>query len=393
MNATLRLGTIAGVRIGLHWSVLGILLVLVLALGFAQWPLLVPGYPAVAYVVAAAIAAVLFLASLLAHELSHAVVAQRQGVGVDDITLWLLGGVARLRSEPRTAKAEMQIAVAGPLASLLVAAVLGGVTWLFVLSGAGPLIVSITGYLAIVNVVLAAFNLIPAAPLDGGRVLRAALWAWRGDRVRATVWSARAGRVFGFALILLGAVALLFTGIGGGLWWILIGLFIVNVAAAEERQAQFGAILADIRTGDIMSRDPVTVDSRMSVQRFLDETAPAHKHSAFPLVDHTGDLQGLITLNRLRSVPAGRRDTTELRELACSPDEIPRGVPAEPLNDLLGRMRGCTDGRALIFEDSTLVGIVTPTDISRAVTLRGMDSSWQRGGADLSVYESPRRTV
>lgn len=374
MNATIRLGTVSGVRVGVHWSVLGIFVVLVLALGLAQWPSLVPGYPSVIYVVAAAVAGVLFLASLLAHELAHAIVARRRGVEVDGITLWLLGGVAKLRSEPDHAGTELRIALAGPLASVLVAVVLGLVAWVLVLLDTGTLVIAIAGYLALVNVILAAFNLIPAAPLDGGRVLRAVLWAWRGDRIRATVWSARTGRVFGFALILLGAWALLFARIGGGAWWILIGLFITTVAASEERQARIGATLADIRIRDVMSHDPVTVDGRMSVRRFLDQTAPTHQHSAFPLTNESGELQGLITLKRLRSVAPSHMETTELGERACPPDEVPRGAPGEPLNDLLGRMSGCTDGRALVFEEDALVGIVTPTDISRAVTLHRLDA-------------------
>lgn len=391
MNPTIKLGTVAGVRVGVHWSVLGILLVLVLALGFARWPLLVPGYPTWAYLLSALLAAVLFLLSLLAHELSHAVVARRNEIVVEDITLWLLGGVAKLRSEARTPAAELRIAGAGPVASLLTAALFGLIAWLLVSVDAAILLVAIAGYLALINVVLAAFNLVPAAPLDGGRILRAALWAWRGDRTRAAVWSARAGRVFGFALILLGAWRLLFAGVGDGVWWILIGLFITSMAGAEERQARLGAMLADVRVGDVMTRDPDTTDGDLSVRRFLDEVAMSRKHSAFPLVDTRGRVEGLITLNRLRSVPAPERDTTRLEQVACPPEEIPTARPDEPLPDLLRRMEGCTDGRALVFDDDTLVGIVSPTDISRIVTLRGMDEGRAQGGSDLTTPWPPGR--
>ncbi|EHR49837.1 Zn-dependent protease [Saccharomonospora marina XMU15] len=393
MNPTIKLGTVAGVRVGLHWSVLGILLVLVFALGFARWPLLVPGYSTWVYLLAAVVAALLFLASLLAHELSHAVVARRNGIAVEDITLWLLGGVAKLRSEARTPGAELRIAGAGPLASLLTAALFGLITWLLVAADATTLLVATAGYLALINVVLAAFNLVPAAPLDGGRVLRAALWAWRGDRTRAAVWSARAGRIFGFALILLGAWRLLFAGVGDGLWWILIGLFITSMASAEERQAQVGAMLADVAVGDVMTRDPDTTDGDMSVRRFLDEVALSRKHSAFPLLDARGGVEGLVTLNRLRSVPSQQRDTTPLRQAACPPEQIPTATPQEPLTDLLRRMEGCTDGRALVFEDGRLVGIVSPTDISRVVTLRGMDAGWRQGGSDLTAPRPPGRRI
>lgn len=372
MKATVRLGTIAGIRVGVHWSVLGILIILVVALGVARWPLLVPGYPTAAYVAAAVVAALLFLGSLLAHELSHAVVARRNDVEVDDITLWLLGGVAKLRSEARTPRADLRIAAAGPLMSLLVAGLFGLLAVLLVTVDAGVLIVGIAAYLAAINVVLAVFNLIPAAPLDGGRILRAALWAWKGDRARATMWSARAGRGFGFALTLLGAWRLLFTGSGDGLWWILIGLFIVTVARAEEQQAALGATLGEVRVGEVMSADPDTADGGLTVQDFLHGVALVRRHSAFPLVDAEGGLEGLVTLNRLRSVPAGARTETALRDIACPPAEIPTSHPDEPLTELLTRMQGCADGRALVYDGDRLVGIVTPTDVSHAVTLRGL---------------------
>ncbi|WP_019808368.1 site-2 protease family protein, partial [Saccharomonospora halophila] len=372
MKATVRLGTLAGIRVGVHWSVLGILIILVVALGVARWPLLVPGYPTAAYVAAAVVAALLFLGSLLAHELSHAVVARRHDVEVDDITLWLLGGVAKLRSDARTPRADLRIAAAGPLTSLLVAALFGLLAVLLVTVDAGVLIVGIAAYLAAINVVLAVFNLIPAAPLDGGRILRAALWAWKGDRARAAIWSARAGRGFGFGLTLLGAWRLLFTGSGDGLWWILIGLFIVTVARAEEQQAALGATLGEVRVGDVMSADPDTADGGLTVQDFLHGVALVRRHSAFPLVDAEGGLEGLVTLNRLRSVPAGARTETTLRAIACPPAEIPTSHPDEPLTELLTRMQGCADGRALVYDGGTLVGIVTPTDVSHAVTLRGL---------------------
>ncbi|WP_199430095.1 site-2 protease family protein [Qaidamihabitans albus] len=385
MNPTIKLGRIGGVRVGVHWSVLGILAVLVFGLGLARWPALLPGYPTVVYLLAATIAALLFLASLLAHELSHAVVARRHDVPADEITLWLLGGVARLRGEARSPGSDLRIAAAGPLMSVLVAAVFGLVTWLTVLAGADPLVTAVPTYLAVINVVLAVFNLVPAAPLDGGRILRAALWAWRGDRTRAAIWSARAGRGFGFALVFLGAWRLLFAGFGDGLWWILIGLFIASMASAEERQTEVTSALAGVRVGDVMSRDPDTADGRMSVGDFLRDVALARRHSAFPLLGPEGRLQGLITLNRLKSVAPDRRDTTTLQDVACPPEEIPLAEPGERLTNLLERLSGCTDGRALVFEGDELVGIVTPSDISRTVTLQGLEAGWQGGGADITT--------
>ncbi|WP_282772105.1 site-2 protease family protein [Saccharomonospora viridis] len=372
MSPTITLGTIFGVRIGVHWSVLGILAILLVALGFRSWPVLVPGYPAGAYVLAALAAAVLFLASLLAHELAHAVVARRQGIEVKDITLWLLGGVASLRSEARTPGAELRIAAAGPLTSVLAAAVFGALAWLFVAVDAPTLVVLLFTYLAVFNTVIAVFNLIPASPLDGGRILRAGLWAWKGDRVRAAVWSARAGQGFGIFLILAGAWQLLFIGTGNGLWWILIGLFIAAVASAEEQQARLGSTLADARVFEVMTPDPDTTDADLSVNDFLHDVVLTRRHAAFPVVDADGRVEGLVTLNRMRSVPSEKREHLTVREIASPLTEVPTTKPDTPLTDLLPRLNEAPDGRALVFDEDRLVGIVTPTDVSRAVTLRGL---------------------
>lgn len=382
MKSTVKLGRIAGVGIGVHWSVLAIVVLVVAGLS-AHFPRVVPGYPWGAYLLAAVLAAVLFVASLLAHEMAHAIVAQRNGVEVEGITLWLLGGVAQLRGEAATPGGEFRISVIGPVTSLLAAGVFGAAAWLADLADLNKLVVAVGGYLAAVNVLLAVFNTIPAAPLDGGRILRAAVWAWRGDRLTATVAAARAGRVFGFTLIALGLLRAI-GGAGGGLWWILLGLFIVTMASAEEQHARTSTALAGIRVRDVMTDHPETADGDRTITEFLHDTALLRRHSAFPLVDQAGRLQGLVTLNRIRAVPAERRATTLLREVACPPDEVPRAQPDEPLSELLPRLRGCADGRALVFRDGAMLGIVSPSDISRAAALHGLGVQIGTGGADIA---------
>lgn len=214
MNDTIALGRVAGLRVGLHWSVVGIVVLVVVGLAGYTLPLLYPGHSAVGYVLSGVAAAVLLVASLLAHEVSHAVVARRNGVAVDGITLWLLGGVARLRGEAGSPGAELVIAVVGPAASLVLA-VLFGVAWWVADLMTAELVAAVLGYLALLNLVIAVFNMVPAAPLDGGRVLRAVLWRLGGDRYKAAVWSARAGRGLGFVLVALGFVELLARGVGG----------------------------------------------------------------------------------------------------------------------------------------------------------------------------------
>ncbi|RVX45531.1 Zn-dependent protease [Nonomuraea polychroma] len=386
MRSSFSLGRIGGVAVGLNVSVLFIVLILVVGLAFGRFPIVFPGYSMTAYVLAGLGSAVLFMASLLAHELAHALVAKRHGIEVPQITLWLLGGVAELRSEPRTPAADLKIAVVGPVASLACAVVFGAVALL--LSGA-PLLAGMFAYLAAVNVLLAVFNLIPAAPLDGGRVLRAALWArWR-DRVRAAVTAARAGRVFGYALIAVGFLQVV-TGRGfDGLWLALIGLFLVNAASAEEQQAQMGAALHGVRVRDVMSAKPVAAHPDETVSGLIDRLVMSRRLSTYPLVDENLMFVGLVTLNRIREVPPEARETTRLREIACPPEEVPRSTTEEPLTGLLSRMTGCADGRAVVLDPSGhLVGLLTPSDISRAIQtagLRGNDPYPHPRGADMAM--------
>jgi Zn-dependent protease/CBS domain-containing protein len=399
MRASISLGRIAGIKVGINASVFLILAILVGGLATGQLPAAFPGHSVAAYVIAAIVAAVLFMASLLAHELAHSLVARRNGIEVESIVLWLLGGVAQLRGEPRTPGADFRIAIVGPLTSLGLAIgfglAAGGVAQL---STAG-LPFGVLAYLAATNAMLAIFNLIPAAPLDGGRVLRAALWRWRGNRQTAAVNAARAGRFFGFALIALGVLQVV-TGSGlNGIWLALIGWFVVSAATAEEQQARLGARLAGLTVGQVMTAGPTVLDGNLTVADFVARLALTHPFSTYPLVDPDGRLTGLVTLNRVRAVPPELRATTHLREIACAPAEVPIARPEDPLVELLERMQGCADGRAVVVDDAgRVVGVVSSSDVARALEvadLRGFDPYPAHSGADMTSLSShsgpPRR--
>ncbi|MER7504413.1 site-2 protease family protein [Nonomuraea pusilla] len=388
MRSSLTLGRIGGVRIGLNISVVFIVLILVFGLAFGRFPAVYPGYSKAVYLLAGVVAAVLFMASLLAHEVAHALMARRQGVEVEQITLWLLGGVAELRGEPRSPGADLKIAVIGPVTSFLAGAVFAGVAVLAAFASAPGLLVGMFAYLAAVNVILAVFNLIPAAPLDGGRVLRAALWARWGDRTRAAVSAARAGRAFGFVLIALGFVQVV-SGQGfDGLWLALIGLFLVNAASAEEQQTQISAALAGVRVGDVMSAEPVVAHPDETVQGLVDRVVMRERLSTYPLVGPDGSFAGLVTLNRIRAVDPAHRETTRLRDIACPPQDVPQAAPEEALTELLPRMQGGADGRAVVVDPSgRLIGLLTPSDISRLIQTAGLHTTLSGPrGADLAPH-------
>lgn len=237
MSDSIRLGRIRGIKIGLHWSVAIFAAFISWNLASFYFPEFAPGHAGGTYAIAGLMAATLLGASILAHELGHSLVAIRHGIKIDGITLWLMGGVARLESDARTPRHAFEIAAAGPAVSVAIAFGAGLTAAGAALAGFGSLTVAMFVYLGIVNAGLALFNLIPALPLDGGRILQAWKWHKGGDREYATVDAAKIGRVFGWMIVGVGLMQL-FTGTSSGLWGIMVGLFVISQAKAERRRAE-----------------------------------------------------------------------------------------------------------------------------------------------------------
>ena len=237
MTDSIRLGRIAGIKVGLHWSVAIFGLFIAWNLSQFFFPEFAPGHTSTTYFAVSLLGAAALGASILAHELGHATVAVRRGVGIDGITLWVMGGVARMTSEPRTPRHAFEIAAAGPAVSVVAAVATGIVAGVGSAAGLGALSVWFFGWLALVNGALALFNLIPALPLDGGRILHAWKWHRGGDREIATVRAAKLGRAFGRAMFVLAAFQL-WTDSGNGLWTGLLGLFVISQANADRRRAE-----------------------------------------------------------------------------------------------------------------------------------------------------------
>ena len=368
MDGNLSLGRIAGIRVSLNWSLVVVVLLLAWSLAAGFFPAEVPGRPAAWYWVAGVLGAMVFLGGLLAHELGHSLVAQRSGVRVEGITLWLFGGVSRLDGEAHSARTEALITLVGPAISFA----LGGLFLLLgVLLSAGhrPGLLSVTlGWLGAVNLVLGFFNLIPAAPLDGGRLLRAAVWAWTGDRLRATTIAARAGVGFGILLIAFGLFTFFATrNLIAGLWAVFLGWFLLSAARFEESSALVRQALAGVRVGDVMTPHPIEAPDEISVEDLLHRFILGYRHSTFPVRNERGDLTGLVTIGAVKTVKPEARHSTLVRSIACPREQVPTARPDDTLASLLERLGGCGDGRALVLEDGRLVGLVSPSDISRAV--------------------------
>ena len=368
MKVTLPLGRIAGIKVGINWSVMVIFLLITVGLAAGRFPILQPDLSPATYLTAGLAAGVVFFLSLLAHELSHAIVARRNGVEVEGITLWLFGGVALLRDEAPDPGAELRISGVGPLVSLVLAVGFGVIAAALDAAGVAAIAVEVFAWLALINAVLAIFNLVPAAPLDGGRILRSILWRRRGDRYGAAITAARAGRSFGWILVFLGLLNFV-AGAGlAGLWLVMIGWFLTMAAGAEEQHAMNRRALGGLRARDIMTPRPASAPPGITVERFLDDYVFRNRHSTFPLVID-GGVVGLVTLSRVKEVPRDLRATTTIDAVACPFDDVPVVGPDQPLEELLGQMSSGADGRVLVVDHGELVGIISPADVMRQIEL------------------------
>ena len=344
-------------------------------------PATAPGASSSAYWVGGIIASALLLASLLVHELAHAIVARRHGVPVESISFWLFGGLARFKSPASAPRSEWRIAVAGPATNLVLGALGVGIGFALSAAGAPGVVVAVAGYFASINLLLGAFNLLPAAPLDGGRILRALLWRRHGDRSRATVTAAKAGQLVGATLVGVGIAQLLFSSAIGGIWTSFIGFFIFGSARAEAQETTTRDALAGLRVRDVLPvGDPLpAAPAWHTIGAFLEAYRRAgDTRTVLPLQGFDGSPAGLVSLAQLAAVPADQRDTVRLAAIAAPLDQIAVTDPDEELVDLLARLRRPSArnlaaarlaGHALVLRDGFVVGVVTPADFARAMQL------------------------
>jgi Zn-dependent protease/CBS domain-containing protein len=365
MNAGVRIGRIAGIKVTADWSVLVIGALLAWGVAGGAVPAQVPGTPSWLAWVVGGLVAVLLLASLTAHELGHALLARKRGITVEGIRLWLFGGVAQMGGDWMTGRTEMLVAAIGPAITLLVAAVSVGTTWLVASLGAPPLVVLVPQWIAAVNILLLIFNLIPAFPLDGGRILRGFIWARTNNRMQATVAAARAGRVFAVALVGLGVLDIFFFDPIGGFWLMLIGWFLDGAARGEAHGEQARHALEGVVVGDVMSKDPVVVPSWITVELLVEQYVMGHEFTSFPTHSIDGRIDGLVTMRGIKRLPAQQRRTRRAIDIAIPAALVPIARRDEHLTDLLKRMGNASDGRAMVFDSDHLVGIVSPSDIAR----------------------------
>ena len=376
MSRTLRVLTIRGIPINIHASWLLIYGLITWTLAAGYFPRALPDLPAVAYWANGLLAGLLLFVSVLLHELSHSLVALAQGLAVRGITLHVFGGVSHLEDEAPSPRAEFLIAVVGPLTSFAIAAVLWGIA---VAGLAGPAwSQAVVAYLVVVNLVIGAFNLVPGFPLDGGRLLRAVLWAWKGELGQATYRASRVGVFFAFGLMGLGFVQIFAGNVVGGFWMLLIGMFLRGAADASYSQTALREALGRLPVGEIMTREVITVAPDATVEQ-LAEHFWAHHVTSFPVVDQ-GALRGIASVRQVHDVPREERLHRRVQELMhpVTTELVVR--PGDSVFHALSKAARNTIGRVAVVESLRLVGYLSLKDITHVLALRGLTNGASEAG-------------
>jgi len=363
-----KIARLAGIDIAIHPSWLVIAFLVTYSLAAAAFPREFPGWTAYLYWIVAGATAALFFASVLAHELSHALVARRFGLRVEGITLFIFGGATSIESDSRTPRDEALIAIAGPATSLAIGAALIGLDLLVTQPQLGALL----GWLGFINLLLGAFNLIPGFPMDGGRVLRALIWKVRGDRLTATRNAAGVGRIFAYVLIGFGVFIALSVDIFSGVWLALIGWFLSNAAEATAAQAGVERSLGGVRVRDAIDQDPASVSPNETVGELVSERLLRGGDRAFLVRHDDGGLAGIVTLTDVRRLPREQWDGARVTDIMTRHSELAVIGPDAPLTDALKLLQEREVGQLPVVDDDPRqpVGMVSRSGILRLLEAR-----------------------
>jgi Zn-dependent protease len=378
-GGSIQLARVFGVRIGVDPSWFFVLFLIIWSLS-GYYGDLFPGESTKAFALAV-VSGLLFFLSVTLHELGHAVVAMRNGIGISGIDLWLFGGVAKMERDTKTPGEEFRVAIAGPVVTVLIAVVcfaagsaISGSHDVLLGSrfetGAFGATTAVLSYLAFVNTVLLVFNLIPGFPLDGGRIARAIAWWRTGDRSRATRFAARLGRLFAFLMMGVGAVLFIRGSLVGGIWLVFVGIFLNQAARTAEMQSVITSRIEGLRVADVMDAEPVAVPEQLSLERALDEYFLRYGWPWFPVTDPSGRLTGLVSREAVESVPeqvrAGRVVASAMaRDDAASAFRVGLDEPLEALLGLEGLQR--LGAIMAVDREGVLRGIVTVDQVRRAL--------------------------
>lgn len=363
------MGKISGIPIAIDYSWFIIFLLIAWTVGFGMAPIEYPGLGPVTYFIIGLLASVLLFVSILVHELAHSIVAKKNGLKIRQITLFIFGGVSQMEEEPQTASLELRMSLAGPLTSVVLAAVLYFAWLASVYASASPLIGVPLNYAALMNGIVAAFNLIPAFPLDGGRVFRSLLWRRNGDLLRSTATSVKAARFVAYTMMLIGGVFIFTVDVYSGLWFILIGWFVMSGAQGEMAQMMLQQELSNLRATDIMTRRLDSVPPDMTLDRLHEEFFRL-KHNGFPVLSGS-ELQGCVTVNDLKKAKRDKWPSTKVSDVMTPRENLAVMAEDDPSTKALQLMGSRAIGRVFVIgKDGHISGIVTRSDVIRAAQLQ-----------------------
>lgn len=348
------------IRIDYSWFL--ILFLLIWTLGAQEFPRWLPHASTATSFLAGTAAALLLFLSVLLHELSHATVARARGVEVESITLFIFGGVAQMTTEASSAVDEFLLTGAGPLSSLAIGVTAWGIGHLAQSMGAPPPVVLVANAVALANVGLAIFNMVPGFPLDGGRIFRSVVWWITDDLERATRWATRGGQLFGWLLIGLGAFRLWSGDMLNGLWGMFIGWFLSNAASTSWTHFRARQVLSGVAARRVMTGDAVALPAETSIEEAIRSYFLARPYGAYPVV-RGGEVVGLVGLEEVAEVPATRRAATPVSAVMRAAGEVPTVDPSESLDQVLQLVRAADTDRALVVEEGRLLGVITLSEI------------------------------
>lgn len=382
MESSIRLGRIAGIPIGIHYTWLFAFALVAWSLAAGFFPLNYPGWAPLTYWITGVVAALGLFACVLLHELSHSLVALARGHGVHSITLFIFGGVSNIAQESEEPADEFLISVVGPLTSFVLAAVFWGLVQL-VPAGHSPL-GALLAYLAVINLLLGAFNLLPGFPLDGGRVLRSIVWALTGSLRRATEVASYVGQGFGFLLIFWGVWQLLSGNFLGGLWIAFIGWFLNGAAETIRQQQVLRERLRGVRVAELMNPRPPIASPSLSVQDFVCTHVMREGHRAMLVEDEAGRLLGIVSITDAREVPQDNWATTPVGAIMTRMP-LKTVAPDTDLADALQVLAENGLNQLPVLSDGRAVGLLTRADIMRYLQLREELNLRGAGGARSQV--------
>jgi Zn-dependent protease len=364
---------IAGIRVArlfgfdVHLDISWFVVFLLVLWTFTQWvfPARHPGYSGGVYVAMAIVGTIMFFGSVLLHELAHSAMARARGISVEGITLFIFGGMARIRSDAETPKDEFLITIVGPLSSALIGFVLLAFASVGERIGLPVPVTGVAAYLALLNFFLAAFNLIPAFPLDGGRIFRSAVWHITQDIKKATRWASYSGRIFGLLLVGAGVVILFKGDLVGGMWLIFIGWFLSQAAETSYRQLILRRILEGVQAWEAMTRTPETVSPDLPLRDLVDDYFLKRRYNAFPVEDSEGRLLGLITLSQVKEMERELWATTTVESVMMQVCDAVTVRSRDTLADVLSKLQKAKVGRALVVDNGRLEGVISRADVAQ----------------------------